>query len=295
MSRNIFSLKSHTHLVSQISDYEVDDVLSKESSHPIQNRTVTKAIDMVVADQKLLIPGIIYPYAGSADTVPDGFLLCDGREVERVKYLNLYNVIKDTYGDTGSLLTFKLPDLRGRVPLGASSDYTLASKGGQKDVTLTADQIPSHVHGLNNHTHTMSHTHTLGSHTHTFSATTSSAGAHTHTINMPYGKDWVSGQSQWSASSSKSYPNYKATSNSAGAHTHTISGTTSANNGNTGAASTSSTGAASGNTTSVGGGKPHSNMQPYIAINYIISTGLEYKSPTVTLPGGEVGEVVPIG
>ena len=332
MSRNIFSLKSHTHLVSQISDYKVDDTLSKESSHPIQNRTVTKAIDMVVADQKLLIPGIIYPYAGSADTVPDGFLLCDGREIERVKYINLYNVIKDTYGDTGSLLTFKLPDLCGRVPIGASSDYALASNGGYKDVTLTADQIPSHSHGMQNHTHSMSnHTHGLNNHTHTAPAHTHplagsgaaavSNGAHTHkSVNAgtyvvtatanTQSADVYNGSLAGRGYKVPRFPDTtglassQTTTSSAGAHTHTLTGntagsnqlTTGGNSGNTTGPSTANTGAPSNNTTTAtGGSKSHSNMQPYIAINYIISTGLEYEPPTVTPPDGEVEEVVPIG
>jgi microcystin-dependent protein len=63
--------------------------------------------------------GTILPYAGS--TAPTGFLLCDGSEQEIAKYRDLYNIIGTTYGtpfrgQTG--LTFVLPDMRGRFPLG---------------------------------------------------------------------------------------------------------------------------------------------------------------------------------
>lgn len=63
--------------------------------------------------------GTILPYAGQV--APFGYLLCDGGEIEISKYRDLYNVIGNTYGTpvrgaTG--LTFVLPDLRARFPLG---------------------------------------------------------------------------------------------------------------------------------------------------------------------------------
>lgn len=74
--------------------------------------------DVFVADLGVPI-GAIMPYAGA--TAPAGYLMCDGGEVEITKYRDLYNVIGNTYGNplrgaTG--LTFVLPDLRGRFPLG---------------------------------------------------------------------------------------------------------------------------------------------------------------------------------
>lgn len=63
--------------------------------------------------------GTILPYAGA--TAPYGYLLCDGSEQEISKYRDLYNVIGTTYGTPfrgQSGLTFVLPDMRGRFPLG---------------------------------------------------------------------------------------------------------------------------------------------------------------------------------
>lgn len=63
--------------------------------------------------------GTILPFAGT--TAPDGYLLCDGSEIPRQKYQNLFNVIGFSYRDQLSLrgqLTFALPDLRGRFALG---------------------------------------------------------------------------------------------------------------------------------------------------------------------------------
>ncbi len=52
------------------------------------------------------------------DDAPDGWLLCDGGEVLRANFADLFAVIDTTYGDGDSNTTFNLPDLRGRFPLG---------------------------------------------------------------------------------------------------------------------------------------------------------------------------------
>ena len=64
----------------------------------------------------------IIPYGGP--TAPAGWLLCDGSEVQTSEYSELFDVIKYTYGDSATLLglgTFRLPDLRGRFPLGVDN------------------------------------------------------------------------------------------------------------------------------------------------------------------------------
>lgn len=74
--------------------------------------------DVFVGDLGVPV-GTILPFAGSA--APYGYLLCDGSEQETAKYLTLYNVIGTTYGTPfrgQAGLTFVLPDMRGRFPLG---------------------------------------------------------------------------------------------------------------------------------------------------------------------------------
>jgi microcystin-dependent protein len=66
--------------------------------------------------------GGIMPFAGSV--VPNGFLLCDGSEIPRNLYAQLFAVIGYTYKDFSQLIgyqSFALPDLRGRFPLGKDS------------------------------------------------------------------------------------------------------------------------------------------------------------------------------
>jgi microcystin-dependent protein len=63
--------------------------------------------------------GAILPYAGPIP--PPGYLFCDGSEKPRAKYPDLFQLIGFTYGSVETLLglsTFRVPDLRGRFPLG---------------------------------------------------------------------------------------------------------------------------------------------------------------------------------
>ena len=69
--------------------------------------------------------GSIQAFAGA--NAPAGWLLCDGSAVTRGNYPDLYNTIGNTYGSGDGSTTFNLPDLRGRVPMGAG---TGAQNGG---------------------------------------------------------------------------------------------------------------------------------------------------------------------
>lgn len=60
--------------------------------------------------------GSIFPFAGTI--VPLGYLLCDGALVSRVEYPALYQTLGTTYGASAGGEYFRLPDLRGRFPLG---------------------------------------------------------------------------------------------------------------------------------------------------------------------------------
>lgn len=80
--------------------------------------------------------GTIIPYAG--ETIPDGYLLCDGSAVSREIYALLYYVIGTTYGDGDGSTTFNLPNLKGRVITGLDSTQTefdtLGETGGSKNL-----------------------------------------------------------------------------------------------------------------------------------------------------------------
>jgi len=91
------------------------------------------------------IIGQIIPYAGM--NIPRGFLLCDGGEVSRQDFPE-YAAWADENAPylTANSKVVK-PDLRGLFLLGADgSDYALGEKGGEKEVVLTVEEIPSHTH-----------------------------------------------------------------------------------------------------------------------------------------------------
>lgn len=75
-----------------------------------------------------MIPcGIVQAFAGN--TVPDGWLLCDGSAVSRTDYAELYSVIGDTYGAGDGIDTFNLPDLVDKFIQGNATSGTEHSAG----------------------------------------------------------------------------------------------------------------------------------------------------------------------
>ena len=96
-------------------------------------------------------PGSIISYGGA--TAPEGWLICDGSEVGRMEYAELYAAIQDTWGAGDGVDTFNLPDFRGRVLMGSGTGAgltarTLGQTLGTETHTLTAAQsgLPAHHH-----------------------------------------------------------------------------------------------------------------------------------------------------
>lgn len=94
-----------------------------------------------VANNATLFPaGMIMPFAGPAENIPAGWLLCDGSAISRSQYANLYNAIGVCWGTGDGASTFNLPDLRGMFLRGVSGEsgndpdadsrLVLADKGG---------------------------------------------------------------------------------------------------------------------------------------------------------------------
>jgi len=90
----------------------------------------------------------IFPF----NFAPRGWAFCDGQLMPISQNTALFSLLGTTYGGDGKS-TFALPDLKGRSPLQAGrgpglSERWLGESGGAAEVTLTADQVPGHAHGL---------------------------------------------------------------------------------------------------------------------------------------------------
>lgn len=98
------------------------------------------------------------PYLGSLmltafGYAPRGWALCNGQLLPISQNQALFSLLGTQYGGDGRT-NFALPDLRGRVPLGAGQDpssgwtYDRGDSGGVESVALTQTEMPSHTHGL---------------------------------------------------------------------------------------------------------------------------------------------------
>ena len=92
--------------------------------------------------------GQIMIFAGNFP--PKNWAFCDGALLPIQQNSALFSLLGTTYGGDGRV-TFGLPDLRGRVPVGMGqgpglSNYQQGQKGGQETHTLLASEMPSHTH-----------------------------------------------------------------------------------------------------------------------------------------------------
>lgn len=107
--------------------------------------------------------GVVMDWAGSAASIPAGWLLCDGAAVSRATYASLFAAIGTTYGVGDGATTFNLPNLGGRVRVGyvaggdGDGDYgTVGETGGEKEHALIEAELASHTHAVTDpgHSHT---------------------------------------------------------------------------------------------------------------------------------------------
>lgn len=83
----------------------------------------------------------------AGNRVPIDWAPCLGQIMSISENEPLFQLIGTTYGGDG-LETFALPNLQGRVPLHWGNGHTYGTAEGVEQVTITANQLPPHVHKL---------------------------------------------------------------------------------------------------------------------------------------------------
>lgn len=108
--------------------------------------------------------GIILPFGGAEE--PNGWLLCDGRQVLKSEFTALfqkigYSFLDPDFLDDGGVNLFALPDMRGRFPLGldnmndsaagrvtSSGATAVGNNLGNEKATIDVSNLPEHEHDL---------------------------------------------------------------------------------------------------------------------------------------------------
>ena len=194
---------------------------------------------MTVVTTPPIPAGVMHQYAGAS--APAGYLLCDGSTVSRTIYASLFAVLSTTYGAGDGSTTFHLPDLRGRVPMGAGTGTGLNASGtGAPSGTAQTARTRGQWGGEETHLNLAAES---GVPAHNHTATDS---GHTHTYAVA---DWTTAGAAGGAVGVFSAAKYYT--------------------GNTGTSAANITVA---NSTAANASSRHSTVPPFVVTNYIIKT-----------------------
>lgn len=250
-----YGIDSNTsHIKNLLNPLGLQDAATKDY---VDDQIINNVLPLLKA---VMPPGSVASWGGIG-AAPNGWLLCDGTFKNPATYPELFDAIQFTYGEQVGF--FAVPDLRGRFPLGKSNGsggnkvnranaQTLANVDGDEFITLMTNELPIH-------NHPGSYTNEKPNHTHTGS--TAPNGAHSHKIHAAeFSVDVDPGpviNAYWARPTDPLVGGLLATEPS---HTHPLinisytpkhSHTLLINN-------------------TIGGGSSHSNMNPYLTVQYII-------------------------
>jgi microcystin-dependent protein len=236
----------------------------------VEDRQPQRINDLLkrVADLELLVvavavpAGIVFSYVGTS--APAGYVFVDGSTITggQTKFPNLWAVIPAAWKSGANIV---LPDARGRAIIGAGTGAGLTARAlaallGAETVTLSSTES-----GVAAHSHTASSGNNSVDHTHSGSTGTVSAD-HGHFTNET---DVVRNAGgglfvQNTASGYNYFPLQLSTGGITANHTHAFT---------SGGASAAHTHAITvNNATGASAAAAHNNMQPSIALNWILKT-----------------------
>ena len=90
--------------------------------------------------------GTVVSWVGN--TLPDGWLWCDGAYISEEKFPVLFKLLKDSNYIINAQGQVQLPSMRGKFLLGTSSTYKNGTTGGTGSMKLELKHIPSHSHSI---------------------------------------------------------------------------------------------------------------------------------------------------
>lgn len=94
-----------------------------------------------------MLTGQIMYFAGPAESLPDGYVPLDGRQIPIAGNEELAAMLGNKFGASDGLNVY-LPDARGRVVMGKGLIYGTGTKYGQETVSLLPASLPTHTHDL---------------------------------------------------------------------------------------------------------------------------------------------------
>jgi hypothetical protein len=147
-----------------VSEISTDGTLADNSNTalPTEQAVRTFVESKIIEFVNTELVGSVVAFA--MDTPPTGWLECDGAEVSRATYGQLFSRIGESYGAGDGSTTFRLPDLRGEFVRGwdhgAGVDVDAATRADRGDGTTgdavgtrQLDQMQGHKHDDSGHTH----------------------------------------------------------------------------------------------------------------------------------------------
>ena len=272
------------------------------------NNSALQVLDDFVADVSPIGMIHMWPSSSAPTTTHTGiWLICDGSGVSQTTYPDLYTILSplqsvlDPSSNAGTG-NFRLPDLRGRFPLGyvnnttvngrssfANTSRNAGASGGNETHTLTQTEIPSHTHvpsvtasinsvdprdgtlGNTDSDNTSAFTGNTASsitditfdHTH---QVTSNATYHLRAVagpRLPIHEESAGTHQQGNHDGNATTSGSPSTSITDPGHSHTVSGTLP----NLAHNHTATVGVTNANT---GGGQAHNIVNPFFVVNFII-------------------------
>lgn len=114
---------NHNHDTSYYKKTELNSLLNGKSdtNHNHDDRYYLKSqVSQLINNIQTIPTGTILPF--TSNTVPDGFILCQGASVSRSTYAELFAIIGTTFGIGNGSTTFNIPDLRGKFIRGVGGN-----------------------------------------------------------------------------------------------------------------------------------------------------------------------------